>query len=257
MPNPSPPEAHQGVLAWVVNNWQAVEPRLLEHSASVDVKNTALLFDLRIKRGGHLAHVQPEPVMAATRKLDLTAIRQELMSHPYLYNRAWCKQVAVATKEAVKKQGGKAGCCCLIAYGDDGDHSSDGDDPKPDFCMNVATYFVNDLKLIAQHNMRSLDVQRAVAARKAELLKKTAAAALGAAGADAVALARAQEQMRVAQAAAASVAAASSEAGPIISWDMVGGPVPPAPGSQDAPRELPAPPPALPLAPPPGTAPST
>lgn len=159
----TPPASHQPVLTWVVNQWSTLEPRLDELAKKSDPKNDVILFDLRKKRGEPVSETDASVVMAGAQRVDLTGIRQALSAHPYLFNRGWGKQVSVAAKEAAKKAGGKAGCYCLIAYGDSAEHAPEGLDPMPDFCMNVMPYFHRDLKLIAEHNLRQHQAANRVA----------------------------------------------------------------------------------------------
>lgn len=135
-------------MTWIVNCWSFVEPRLTELSVKANPKHDVLLFDLRVERGGDVRALDPNQVMPKAQVLELTAIRQVLNSHPYLFQRGWCKEFSVAAKEAVKKAGGKLGCYCLVAYGD----SAASDDGLP-MNFSVMPCFHHDLREIAKHNL--------------------------------------------------------------------------------------------------------
>ena len=156
MPNP----AHEPLLLWIVNNWTVAEQLLRAKTERLDPKNDLLILDVRTKRGVSVSSLDHTAIFNDARVAELTAIRQTLGSHPFLYNRPWCKTLAQHVKKHVNEQRGKAGVCCLFAYGDAAEHAPDQDDPKADFDMNVASYFVSDLEKIAEASVKQLRRQQ-------------------------------------------------------------------------------------------------
>ena len=151
-------ESHQPLLVYIVNCWYKVQPRLMGLTAKANIMNDIIVFDLRTRRGTNLVPQEypPDKVMEGATLVELEGIRKKLGEHPYLYNTAWCKQVSVAARKAVKQYKGEAGLYVLIAYGDTASHAPEGDEPVHNFAMHIATYFVRDLVNIAEHNLRGL-----------------------------------------------------------------------------------------------------
>ena len=147
--------SHHPLLLWCVNCWQFVHPRLVELTKGANVMSDVVLFDLRIRRGTELIPTEyhPTPIMEAAKLVELEGIRRELSTHPYLYDSGWSKRVSTAAKKAVKQHKGAPGLLCLITYGDHADHAPEGAVPAANFFMSVATYFVRDLKIIAEQNL--------------------------------------------------------------------------------------------------------
>lgn len=145
--------AHQPLLLWLMNGWAAAEPLLREATAKLDAKHDTLVLDVRTKRGEAVSTLSHEQVFRAAKVAELSAIREVLSSHPFLYNTKWCKGLSTFIKQVVKSKRGGAGCCCLFAYGDHPEHAPDQDNPMPNFDMNVAPYFVADLNEIARVNL--------------------------------------------------------------------------------------------------------
>ena len=157
----------------MVNNWHIVEGKLQAATATANLNVDVLLVDLRTKRGESVVSLDPDDVFRKTALVEREAVRATLAGHPFLYNRTWCKQVGVAVKQAIKQRNGQAGCCCIFAYGDAAIHGPDQDEHLPDFYMNVAQYFSEDLRLIAEHNLRGQRVALEVARRKEAIAAET------------------------------------------------------------------------------------
>ena len=149
---------HQPLLVYLVNCWHLVQPRLMELTQKANIMNDCILFDLRTRRNTELIPqlYPPDKIMEGAMLVELEGIRRQLGEHPYLYQTAWCKQVSVAARKAVKQYKGEAGLYVLIAHGDEADHAPEGCRPLPHFAMHIATYFVRDLVNIAEHNLRGL-----------------------------------------------------------------------------------------------------
>ena len=160
---------HKPILLWLVNNWGVVHPQLEALSSRADPKVDVILVDLRIVRGSDLTSLNAQSVLAAARVIEVQAVRSTLSSHPLLYAGGWAKDFSKHVKQTVKAQAGSQSCACLFAYGDAAQHAADQDDARPDFMMNVALFFFKILKEVAEHNLRALAVQRAVALRRLQL----------------------------------------------------------------------------------------
>lgn len=219
--------SHHPLLLWCVNCWQFVYPRLVELTKEANVMSDVVLFDLRIRRGTELLPTEyhPTPIMEAAKLVELEGIRRELSTHPYLYDSQWSKRVSTAAKKAVKQHKGSPGLLCLITYGDHADHAPEGAVPAPNFFMSVATYFVRDLKIIAEQNLSSAtkaELEGApiaapervpAAAPRKQMTKEELEARRAKIRADVEAAKRAQEAAKAAAAAAPLMPEPNPEAG--------------------------------------------
>ena len=130
------------------------------------------MLDCRTRRGTHVGDLDHAAIFARqARTVELTAIREVLGSHPFLYNHGWCRTFAKELKKDVKKHAGDVrGPMILFAIGDSADHAPDQDDPMPDFNMKVAPFFLSDLYSIADNNLGCKEQAR-VAQRNAAALE--------------------------------------------------------------------------------------
>ena len=151
---------HQPLLLWMMNSYPVAKHLIKNSTTKLNPSHEVLVIDVRTKRGTSVASLDHETVFTHAKIAELTALRQTLSSHPYMYNARWCKAMSLAVKENVKMQKGKAGVFIIFAYGDAPEHAPDQDDAVPDFNMNIALYNENDLEMIAKANNVSGAVPR-------------------------------------------------------------------------------------------------
>ena len=144
---------NEPLLLWLINSWNIAEPLLRQATDKLDPKNDTLILDVRTRRGVPMTTLDHAAVFGSAKVAEITALRQTLSSHPFLYNARWCKTLSVEIKKHAKEQRGAAGCCCLFACGDVAEHAPDQQSPLPDFNMSVAPYFVSDLHKIAEASL--------------------------------------------------------------------------------------------------------
>jgi hypothetical protein len=131
----------QPLLLWLVNNWAVVAPKLDAAVAKLNRANEVFLVDVRIDRGDAMSTLDPATVFDKGVAVELEGLRQVLSNHPFLYTSAWCKQLALQTKQEVKAMATKSdpvsvgkGVLVCFARGD----IADLEKILPDFTMNVA-----------------------------------------------------------------------------------------------------------------------
>ena len=181
-------ENSEPLLLWLLNSWPTVVPLLQKSVERVDPKVDTLIIDCRTHRGVHITTLDHAKIFAAARPTELTALREVLSSHPYLYHQGWCKTFAKEIKIAVKQHVGTCGPMFLFAVGD----SAEDQDHVPDFNMKMAPFFLSDLFSIADDNLGGKEQARVAQRKAAELEAKRQE------------IARRVEVARAAQAAAAS-----------------------------------------------------
>ena len=151
-----PRQSTEPLLLWLVNSWHVAEPLLRQATEKLDPKHDSLILDLRTPRGVSVATLDHATVIGSAKVAEITALRQTLMHHPFLYNSRWCRTFAIEMKKHLKKHQGANGCCCIFACGDAPEHAPDQQNPLPDFNMEVKPYFVSDLHKIAEASLAPL-----------------------------------------------------------------------------------------------------
>ena len=167
-----PRNDHEPLLLWLLNHWAKVLPLLNASVEKLDPKHETLLLDCRTHRDADIGALDHNMVFAGARPVELTAMREVLSSHPFLFNAVWCRAFAKEIKITAKKHKGERGPVVLFAFGDVAEHAPDQEHALPDFSMSVAPYHLHDLYAIAKHNLNGKEEARAAQSKAVELAAK-------------------------------------------------------------------------------------
>ena len=166
-----PRNAHEPLLLWLLNHWAKVLPLLKARVEKLDPSMRPSCWTAE-RRDADIGALDHNIVFAGARPVELTAMREVLSSHPFLFNAVWCRAFAKEIKITAKKHKGERGPVVLFAFGDVAEHAPDQEHALPDFSMSVAPYHLHDLYAIAKHNLNGKEEARAAQSKAVELAAK-------------------------------------------------------------------------------------
>ena len=152
-------QEHEPLLLWLMNQWAVARPLLLAATEKLNPTCELLLLDCRTMRESHVSKLDARAVLSDGRVVESTALRAVIAKHPFLYTQQWATGFAKAIKASMQKEAGRQGVLVLLAFGDAAEHAADQAFPLPDFCMNVAPFYMADLDKIAEHALKQLREQ--------------------------------------------------------------------------------------------------